>query len=68
MRFYNTAGGEVGFYGPFTVAAGYSRELYSELPGGFNGSVWVHSEGADVVAVVHEVHTTGRSFGYTAVR
>jgi hypothetical protein len=68
LHFYNTGGTEISPYGPFTLQAGYSRELYTELPSGFNGSVWVHSEGADVVAVVHEAHTNGRELGYGAVR
>ncbi len=65
VRFYNASGVQTGSYGPFTVTAGSSRELYSELPPGFNGSVWVHSDGANVVAVVHE--NAGRAYGYGAV-
>jgi hypothetical protein len=67
VRFYNASGTQVGSYGPFTVAVGNSRELYSELPAGFDGSVWVNSTGADVVAVVHETQSGGRAYGYGAV-
>ncbi len=67
VRFYNASGVQTGSYGPFTVTAGSSRELYSELPTGFNGSVWVHSDGADVVAAVHQSVVNGRAYGYGAV-
>ena len=63
VHFYSSSGSEVGSYGPFTLGAGYSRVLYGELPVG-TSSAWVHSAGADVVAVVQQSHTNGRAVGY----
>ena len=64
--FYYSDGSWAGSYGSFALQAGRSRLLYHELPGGFNGSVWIHSVGADVVAGVHQTHSNGRSMGYGA--
>jgi len=66
LHFYHPWGSSAGSFGSFTLQAGDSRLLYHELPGGFNGSVWIHSEGADIVAAIHQTHSLGRSMGYGA--
>ena len=67
VRFYSQNGGTVQTVA-FDLYAGYSRELYSELPNGVT-SAWIHSDTSDVVAAVHETYTVQpeRSMGYSAV-
>lgn len=69
VRFYNSAGGQVG-WAAFALQPNQSVELYSQIPAG-ETSAWVHAGSAGVAAAAHLVKqagaASGRSYGYAAV-
>lgn len=66
LYFYDSNGSQIASPLPYYLAGGASRELYSELPSGYS-SVRIYSNSANVSAVIHESHTSGRNYGYIAV-
>jgi hypothetical protein len=67
LYLFNSSGNLLYTLGPYSLSAGASRELYSEIPAGFIGPVRIHSDNADVSAVIHESNTDGQNYGYIAV-